>query len=88
VCRGEYLELRPGPVGWEHAQPQPSAGSRRYGGGAEEPAPVPVGRSGSPTTEPSSPGAKLDPPDHTQPNPAPHWTQGANGGQYRRLWPL
>jgi hypothetical protein len=47
-----------------------------------------VRRSGSPATEPSGPGAKLDPPDHAQPNPAPHWTQWANGGQYRRLWPL
>jgi hypothetical protein len=45
-------------------------------------------RSGSPATEPSGPGAKLDPPDHIQPSLAPHWTQGANGGQYRRLWPL
>ena len=45
-------------------------------------------RSGSPATEPSGPGAKLDPPDHTQPNPAPHWTQGANGGQYFAPWPL
>jgi hypothetical protein len=26
-----------------------------------------AGRSGSPATEPSGPGAKLDPPDHTQP---------------------
>jgi hypothetical protein len=29
-------------------------------------------RSGSPATEPSGPGAKLDPPGHTHPNPAPH----------------
>jgi hypothetical protein len=35
-------------------------------------------RSGSPATEPSGPGAKLDPPDHTQSIPAPPWTQGAN----------
>jgi hypothetical protein len=28
-------------------------------------------RSGSPATEPSDPGAKLDPPEHTQPIPAP-----------------
>jgi hypothetical protein len=34
-------------------------------------------------------GHKFDPPDDTQPSPAaPHWIQGANGGQYRRLWPL
>jgi hypothetical protein len=39
-------------------------------------------RSGSPATKPSGPGAKLDPPEHTQPIPAPPWTQGANGGQY------
>jgi hypothetical protein len=39
-------------------------------------------RSGSPTTEPSGTGAKLDPPGHTQPIPAPSWTQGANSGQY------
>jgi hypothetical protein len=48
-------------------------------------------RSGSPATEPSGPEAKLAPPDHIQPTPAPHWTQGAGamaGGQYRRLWPL
>jgi hypothetical protein len=30
-------------------------------------------RSGSLVTEPSGPGAKLDPPDHTQPRPAPPW---------------
>jgi hypothetical protein len=37
-------------------------------------------RSGSPATEPSGPGAKLDPPDHTQPRPAPPWTQTVPGG--------
>jgi hypothetical protein len=36
-------------------------------------------RSGSPATEPSGPGAKLDPPDHTQPNPAPHVLTGPRG---------
>jgi hypothetical protein len=35
-----YLELRRGPMSQEHARPQPPAGSRRYGEGAEEPAPV------------------------------------------------
>jgi hypothetical protein len=49
--------------------------------------PAPACRSGSPATEPSGPGAKLDPPDPdpTQPTAhpsAPPWTQGANGGQY------
>jgi hypothetical protein len=72
----------------EHARPQPPAGRqppvRRRGGQRSQPR----CRSGSPATEPSGPGPKLDPPDHTQPNPDPHWTQGANGGQYRRLWPL
>jgi hypothetical protein len=48
---------------------------------------VPVGATGHRTQRPlgqwaSGPGAKLDPPDHTQPNPAPHGTQGANGAQY------
>jgi hypothetical protein len=47
---------------------------------------VPVGVTGH--RSPSGPGAKLDPPDHTQPNSAPHWTQGANGGQYFAPWPL
>jgi hypothetical protein len=37
-----YLELRQRPMRREHARPQPPAGSRRCGGGAEEPAPVPV----------------------------------------------
>jgi hypothetical protein len=31
-------------------------------------------------TEPSGPGSKLDPPDHTQPRPAPPWTQRVPGG--------
>jgi hypothetical protein len=83
-----YLELRLGPMSREHARPQPPAGSRRYGGGVEEPAPVPVGVTGHRTQRPSGQVTKLDPLDHTQPRPAPPWTQGANGGQYRRLWPL
>ncbi len=37
---------------------------------------------------PAAQGPSWPPPDHIQPSPAPHWTQGANGGQYRRLWPL
>jgi hypothetical protein len=44
----------------EHARPQPPAGSRRYEGGADEPASVPVGVTG--------PGAKLDPPPRTTSN--------------------
>jgi hypothetical protein len=36
---------------------------------------VPVGVTGQPASEPSGSGAKLDPPDHTQPKPAPPWTQ-------------
>jgi hypothetical protein len=41
-------------MGQEHAQPQPPAGRRRYGGGAEEPAPVPVGV----TDRPPNPAAQ------------------------------
>jgi hypothetical protein len=83
-CRGMYLELQNGPMSREHARPQlPAAAGTEEGQRSQ-----PRCRSGSRATEPSGPGAKLDPPDHTQPNPAPHWTQGANGGQYRRLWPL
>jgi hypothetical protein len=75
-----YLELRPRPVSREHARPQPPAGSCRYGGGgAEEPAPVPVGVTSHRTPNPAA--HKLDPPEHTQPIPAPPWTQKANGGQ-------
>jgi hypothetical protein len=67
----------------------PSRGSRRYGGGAGEPAPgVPVGvtvhrtqrprgQVGPPGPHPAQPSSSLDP-----------GSQGANGGQYRRLWPL
>jgi hypothetical protein len=36
----------------EHARPHPPAGSRRYGGEAEEPAPVPVGVTGHRTKRP------------------------------------
>jgi hypothetical protein len=52
ACRGMYLELRPRPMSREHARPQQPAGSRRYGGGAEEPAPVPVGVTGHRTQRP------------------------------------
>jgi hypothetical protein len=34
-CRGMYFELRARSVSRAHARPQPPAGSRRYGGGAE-----------------------------------------------------
>jgi hypothetical protein len=79
-----YLELRPGPVSREHARPQPPAGSPpvRSTEEGQRQRSQPRCRSGSPATEPrtvpepSGPGAKLDPPDHTaghtQPNPAPH----------------
>jgi hypothetical protein len=50
-----YLELRPRPMIREHARPQPPAGSRRCGGGAEEPAPVP---------------GRVDGRGHRPPNPA------------------
>ena len=71
-CRGMYLELRNGPMSREHARPQPPAGSRRYGGGEEEPAPVPVGvtghrtqrprgQVGPPRPHPAQPSSSLDP---------------------------
>jgi hypothetical protein len=71
-CRGMYLELRRRPMSREHARPRPPAGSRRYGGGAEEPAPVPVGvagrrtqrprgQVGPPGPHPAQPSSSLDP---------------------------
>jgi hypothetical protein len=75
------------------------AASRRYGGGAEEPAPVPVGFTGHRTQRPrgqvgppgpgpgTTPSPQPDPAHSSSLNPEPR-TQGANGGQYRRLWPL
>jgi hypothetical protein len=71
----------------EHARPQPQPAAAAAGT-EEGQTSQPRCRSGSPATEPSGPGAKLDPPDHTQPSPAHHWTQGANGGQYRGPWLL
>jgi hypothetical protein len=68
LALGAIMELRRRPMSREHARPHPPAASHRHGGRTEEPAPVPVG---VPATEPSGPGAKLDPPDHTQPSPAP-----------------
>jgi hypothetical protein len=83
---GMYLELRPGPMCWEHARPQPPAGRRRYGGGAEEPAPVPVGVTGHRTQRPRG---QVGP-------PGPHPTQpsssldpgGERGAIIRHLAPL
>jgi hypothetical protein len=67
-----YLELRQRPMSREHARPQPPAGRRRYGGGADEPAPVPVGvtghrtqrprgQVGPPGPHPAQPSSSLDP---------------------------
>jgi hypothetical protein len=81
-CRGMYLELRPRPVSREHARPQPPAGRRRYGGGAEEPAPVPVGvtghrtqrprgQVGPPGPHPAQPSSSLDPGGERRPIPPP-----------------
>jgi hypothetical protein len=77
------LELRLRPVSREHARPQTRpAGCRRYGGGTEEPAPVPVGGGHRPPN-PAAQGPSWTPPDpdQTQPGPTPHWTQRAHGGQ-------
>jgi hypothetical protein len=66
-------------MGREHARPQPPAAGTEEGQRSQ-----PRCRSGSLATEPSGPGAKLDPPDHTHPSPAPPWTQGVPG--LVRLW--
>ena len=77
-----YLELRSRPMGREHARPQPPAGSRRYGGGAEEPAPVPVGvtghrtqrprgQVGPPGPHPAQPSSSLNPGGERRPIPPP-----------------
>jgi hypothetical protein len=82
ACRGMYLELRRRPVGREHARPQPPAGSPRYGGGAEEPAPVPVGvtghrtqrprgQVGPPGPRPAQPSSSLNPGGERRPIPPP-----------------
>jgi hypothetical protein len=66
------------------------AGSRRYGGGAEDPAPVPVGVTSHRTQRPAQ-GPSWTPwttPSPAQLPPRPPWTQVANGGQYRCLLPL
>jgi hypothetical protein len=73
--RGMYFELRPRPMSREHARPQHPAASRRYGygGGAEKPAPVPVGvtlghqtqrprgQVGPTGPHPAQPSSSLDP---------------------------
>jgi hypothetical protein len=66
----------------EHARPQPPAGSRRYGGGAGEPAPVPVGvtghrtqrprgQVGPPGPHPAQPSSSLNPGGDGRPIPPP-----------------
>jgi hypothetical protein len=64
-----HLELRRRPTSREHARPQPPAGSRRYGGGAEEPAPVPVpvGVTGHRPPNPAARGPSWTP--RTTPSP-------------------
>jgi hypothetical protein len=44
---------------------------------------VPVGATGHRTAAAQGPSWTLDLPGHTQPNPAPHWTQGASRGRTR-----
>jgi hypothetical protein len=81
-----YLELRRRPavsMSRGHAQPQPSATSRRYGGGAEEPAPMPAGvtghrsqrpragQVGPPGPHPAQPSSSLDPGGERRPIPPP-----------------
>jgi hypothetical protein len=82
-CRGMYLELRPRPMSREHARPQPPAAtSRRYGGGAGESTPVPVGvtghrtqrprgQVGPPGPHPAQPSSSLDPGGERWPIPLP-----------------
>jgi hypothetical protein len=75
----------------EHARPrpQPPAASRRYGGGAEEAPSTGAGRGHRPPNPAAQgPNWTPDPPDHTQPNPAPHWTQGAGGERGPIICPL
>jgi hypothetical protein len=80
----KYLELRAAAQAYEprtraeaheprtRAASAPGRQPRRYGGGAEEPAPVPVGVTGHRTQRPRG---QVGPPrttPSTQPNPAPH----------------
>jgi hypothetical protein len=84
-----HLELQPRPMSREHARPQSPAGSRRYGEGAKGQRSQPRCQWGSPATEPSGPGAKLDPPDHAHPRLAPPWRPRAqrvpDGVKFRPL---
>jgi hypothetical protein len=70
------------PTSRERARPQPPVPGRQPPARSteERQRSQPRCRSGPLATEPSGPEAKLDPPDHTQPIPAPPWTQGAPGG--------
>jgi hypothetical protein len=81
-CRGMYLELRRRPVRRKHARPQLPAGSPRHGGGAEAPAPVPVGVTGHRTQRPrgqvghpgphsAQPSSSLNPGGERRPTPPP-----------------
>jgi hypothetical protein len=95
-----YLELRQRPICRGHARHQPPAGSRRHGGGAEEPAPVPVGVTGHRTQRSRG---QIAPPgpralDHAQQPAAqprtqlltPHWAGPAAGpgGERWPIWPM
>jgi hypothetical protein len=77
-----HLERRQRPTIREHARPHPPAGSRRYGGGAEVPAPVPVGvtghrtqrprgQVGPPGPHPAQPSSSLNPGGERRPIPPP-----------------
>jgi hypothetical protein len=82
ACLGMYLELRPRPMNRGHVRPHP----RPAAAGTEEgQRSQPRCRPGSPATEPSSPGTKLGPPDHTQPRPRPQPPPGSKGCPAPRL---
>jgi hypothetical protein len=86
------------PVSRGHARPQPPAASRRYGGGAEQPAPVPVGVTGHRTQRPrgqvgppgppqaAQPSSSLDPGGERRPIPPPlaQLVRGEGGGRGAR----
>jgi hypothetical protein len=81
ACRGMYLELWRRPVSRENARPQPPVGSPRYGGGAEELAPVPVGVTGHRTQRPRG---QVGPPG---PHPAHPSSSLDPGGERRPISP-